>query len=757
MRNSVIIQRGRPIIAKQLRRITWVLLSAVPVFLSACSSMQSSDLFVNDDQLLETVVHYRQRLARDPADAQARLRLHDFELRAADYYYHNGQRLLEQGDRDGAIAEFQKGLIAKPDLSKLLQAMKDALAQQESQALYLEALRNAEAGKSAEAFRILQRALAYDPSNAEVQKTMALLRAESAGKSNERLDSQEHINLSFRETNLREAFEFIAKAFDINILFDTDTPSSNVTLYAKNLTFDQSLSLMMGATKTFYKRLGPNTLLISPDTKEKRGQYEDYRVKTFHLRAISAKTMAALLKSVLTLKRVTVNEELNVVIVRDNADTLALVEKVIDANDRKPAEMLLEVQIIEVDRTKTEQLGFNFGSQISLKFEPFSAGSSWAQALQSGVVTLPSLTFHYFMQDVDAQILANPKIRVLDDKSAKILIGERVPLRTSTILDATGQTRTTFEYRNIGISLAAQPDIHLDNSSTVKLGLEVSALGQNLGTPDEPAYSILTRNADTEMLLRDGETAVLGGLIRDEDRSSRVMVPGLGQIPAVGVLFTAKDDQLTRTDVLLTITPHVIRPWELPPKSVMDFYSGTQDHYSTRPSLDLSVAEQGKALVSHDAAQDSAFVSPLKEKQTPPTAVQQDLNARAVNLHFAQEAYSVAKGETLTVELLAQNLIGVQDLPILILSNSDLLAYTGGQVSEIDGAQLKLEDQGAGRIALHLSAPQGLSAAQAPLARLHFKALKAGVSYLVFDSTVYQGDNKGAEKPQVHATRVLIK
>ena len=118
----------------------------------------------------------------------------------------------------------------------------------------------------------------------------------------------------------------------------------------------------------------------------------------------------------------------------------------------------------------------------------------------------------------------------------------------STHNHATGQVRTTYDYKDIGIVLNAEPIIHLDNSSTVKLKLEVSTLGENLGTVNEPAYRIGTREAETYMTLRDGETAILGGLIRDEERNTRVKIPGFGDIPVIGALFTSYDDSAGRTD-----------------------------------------------------------------------------------------------------------------------------------------------------------------------------------------------------------------
>ena len=146
-----------------------------------------------------------------------------------------------------------------------------------------------------------------------------------------------------------------------------------------------------------------------------------------------------------------------------------------------------------MNRSKSERLGLDFGT-YSLTAAVPSPGTvplsgSIREAIRStATLTVPPLTFRFFKQDVDAKILANPKIRVLNGRAAKIHIGDRVPLRAATIVDATGQTRTTFDYKDIGIRLTVEPMIYLDNSSMLKLGLEVSSLGENLGTPNEPAF-----------------------------------------------------------------------------------------------------------------------------------------------------------------------------------------------------------------------------------------------------------------------------
>ncbi|HKK06821.1 MAG TPA: secretin N-terminal domain-containing protein [Gammaproteobacteria bacterium] len=747
------------------RTITLLVLALI---LTACapSPIKKAETLAAQDQWLKAVLEYRRLANEHPGDVEYKSRLQQTELKAADYYYQKGHKQFEQGNIDGAIAQYQQGLVAMPEHSKLVSAMNRALALREANSLYEEASRDDQIGREEDAKKLYERALDIYPKHKGAARALARLKAAEEAKASAglALTSKAPITLNFRKTDIKTAFDFIAKSFGINVIFDDGVKPAPVTLFAKNVTFEQALNLMLTTTRTFYKRIGRNTILIAPDTKEKRGQYEDQLIRVFHLTTISAKDMAAILKGVLRLKKIIVNVEMNSIIVRDTKDVLALVQKLIEANDRKPAEMILDVEILEVNRTKSEQLGLDFGQKITASYDQFPISGSWRTALSQGTVTLPTVTFNYFKQDVDAKILANPKIRVINGKSAKIHIGDRVPLRSSTIQDATGQTRTTFEYRDIGIKLTVDPDIHLDNSVTVKLGLEVSSLGQNLGTPSEPAYSIGTRNADTYMLLRDGETAILGGLIKDEDRHQRVSVPGLGDIPIVGSLFGSKNDSSGRTDVLLTITPRIVRPWEVAPKDDREMYSGTQDNYSTHPLfayLNQSADNNKRPTIelggtSGGEEQTPTVVGP--KQLARPDTVPSPAPTTPV-LAFDKPVYSVDENGEFDIDLIGQNLHAIKDLPIEVLFNPQLMQFVSGTSGDIPSDQFKATSEagkGVLRIDLKgLQPPQGER--RGVLAHIKMKGLKPGISYLVYRTSSYTTSKGGTIRAQVRASRVIIK
>ena len=198
------------------------------------------------------------------------------------------------------------------------------------------------------------------------------------------------------------------------------------------------------------------------------------------------------------------------------------------------------------------------------------------------------MTLNYLKNAVDARTLSNPRVRTVDGQPAKIHVGDRVPLQSASIQDATGQSRTMYEYHDIGIALDVIPKYHLDDSIFVDLNVEVSSLGPNLGTQAAPAYAIRTRNVHTTMILREAETAVLGGLISETEQHSLngLPIPGVDPNGILGHLFSNHGDKAQRTELILTITPYLVRSQSLPRRNNTDFYSGTEKDYSTRTSYD---------------------------------------------------------------------------------------------------------------------------------------------------------------------------
>lgn len=737
------------------------------VVLSGCNSTyERAGELAARSEWSHAIVEYRKALAEHPGNIEYRQRLRRAELEAATYFLDRGAAFAADGRYDAAIAEFQLGLAAMPDHPRLLQVLNEAIARKEAEALYAEAQNFLEAKRPADARQQLERAIEIDPEFIRATQLLAKLNAEEKKQEREKLTltSSKPVTLNFRQTDIRAAFEFLARSFGINAVFDEGIKPAPVTLFVKDATFEQAMQLLATTSKTFNKQIGTNTLLIIPDTKDKRSQYEDHLVRTFYLNNLKAKEAADALRLVLGVKKLSVSDSSNTVTVRDSRDVIDQAEKLMDSIDRRPAEIMLDVEILEINRTRAEQLGLDFGREIGVTFPKFVVSDSWRQAIRGGTVTLPATTLRYFKQDVQAKVLANPKVRTLNGKQAKVHIGDRVPLRAATIVDATGQTRTTFDYRDIGVKLTVEPTIHLDHNSTVKVVLEVSSLGQNVGTAAEPAFTIGTRNAETFMTLRDGETAILGGLIKDEERKNRIKLPGVGDVPLVGSLFTSHDDEKKRTDVLLTITPRVVRGWQIPAKSSLAFFSGSEQTYSSTPvvtasSAPLQLAAAGSVVTSstpaNTAGDTGSSVAPGNTVPDPGITPSPGDTAPPAGgiptIAFSQGTYQMSIGQELEFRLIGTGLRDTTGAVFEVTYTPSTLSFVRGTPAvggRVDGAN-------GGRVRAELSyaspPPDG-----SMVASIVLRAEQSGVVYLAPSGPYVVRPDGSRASAQTRLARVVI-
>lgn len=322
--------------------------------------------------------------------------------------------------------------------------------------------------------------------------------------------------------------------------------------------------------------------------------------------------------------------------------------------------------------------------------------------------------------------------------------------------------------------MLVEPTIGLDNSVEVKLGLEVSTLGENIGTVEEAAFRIGTRNADTYMLLRDGETAILGGLIRDEDRNTKVRIPGLGDIPVVGTLFSNYDNSGGQTDILLTITPRVVRGWDLPRPELREFYSGNAENYMSQAIFQAEPArgEQeptpelpgflSAAKPEAPAAEASAAASNAKTSAAPPDRLGPP--SKPV-FAFSQPIYEMAAGEETEVELIGRNLRDIGQVNMDVVFDPKLLAYRSAEPGTEGIAGFDARQVGRDAVRFSVTPPPGPGGGQgdpAPprevvLARMILRGDKAGISYLVYRVPPLTDAQGRSFDAQLRASRIVIK
>ncbi|RMH33394.1 MAG: hypothetical protein D6690_12240 [Nitrospirae bacterium] len=551
---------------------------------------------------------YRDLLREDPFNDDLTRRLNEVKTRAAQAHYAKGREWLKANKLSEALQELQIALALNPEHAEYHAALADVLRLKDARRALEEGRKLHMLGRFDEALQQYERAVELDPSlTAALDGITAVAQQQQAQVALG--ENTEPVTLRFQNTRLKQVFEILARTANIDIIFDKDVRDDLITIFTRDTPFEEALNLILSTNQLFAQRVGPKTLLIIPDTKQKREQYQDLQIRTFYLSNAKAKDVANMLRTILETKRVYVNEPLNTVVIRDEPSKLQLAEQVILANDRRDGEVQLDVEVLEVNRTKTKRIGLSFAKQVGAGIFP-PGTTAFSNALQtftfrqltsigpdSYLFTFPgSILLEFFKQESDAKTLAAPKIRVLNNQKATINIGDKQPILLSTTNVLPGQaatgavpttsTVTSIEFKDTGIKLTVEPTIHLNEEISLRLQIEVTRLGDRVVLQAEPEISQFrfgTRTADTALNLKDGETVVIAGLLQEEDRRSREAVPGLDEVPGLKDLLSSTNKEKITTEVILVITPHIIRSVTPPDLAKQTLWSGTAKQFSTKP------------------------------------------------------------------------------------------------------------------------------------------------------------------------------
>ncbi len=608
-----------------------VTLTAALMSCAGSQAFQRGERYAQRGEWDLAVKEYREANKHAPHDIEYRSALLRAEETAANQHYNRARSFMKERKLDQAITELQQAIYLNPTNVATQSALKAVLNVKQAEEHYRASLAFAELGRLGEAINELRQTVDLDPENVKYHDALDKLQKKKTEIEPEdalTLVSDKPITLNFKNTNIKDVFEFLSKLSGINILFDEEVKAQPVTVFVKDVSFQYALNLLLSTNKLFMKKISVDTIIIIPKNKSKTDQYQDLMVQTFYINNAKSKDIVNLIRSMLDVKKVYVNEVLNSITVRETPEKMKLVEKIIAANDLKEAEVILDVEILEISRSNSLKYGWNLqpglsaaaSVQESATLTTTSAGIALSQLRNLSndniFVTLPSLVVNLIKQDSDAQTLANPRVRVLNNKQAKFHIGDRIPVQTSVVQSTAAVAVTsTFEYKDVGIKLNIEPTVHLNNTVTMKMALEISTLGDALEFGSgQKQFRFGTRNTETLINLRDGETVIIGGLIKDEERKGRVKIPVLGDIPILGKLFSSTADDTIKTDILMSITPNIVRNMELPDKDTQSFWSGTEEHYDTKP---LFVTAAGKSSKPSEKPFDKAATLDSMAKREP--------------------------------------------------------------------------------------------------------------------------------------------
>jgi len=527
---------------------------------------------------------YQKALRIDPASGRAKNGLDALamDLRHATIVA-DAQNLFDKGDLDGAAARLKEVFLENPSQGGALR---------------------------------LQRQI-----NDRIAKDLA---AEPSLRS----AFQKPVTLQFRDANLKMVLESISKTSGINILLDKDVRADlKATIFVKNTSVEDTIDLILMQNQLEKKVLSENTIFIYPNVPAKTKDYQDLKVRSFHLVNADVKQMQAMIKTILKSKDLFISEKTNSLIMRDTPEAIRLAEKIIADQDIAEPEVMLEVEVLEITHTRASELGIRYPDQMTLTPNlptPTTLGSLGDINRNNLIVSpVPSVTLNAHLDDLDTNVLASPRIRVRNKEKAKIHIGDRLPVFTNSVTPlATGASVTTgtVQYLDVGLKLEVEPDIHSDGEVGIKVSLEVSTAGPPVtnAVSGTTAFQISTRTTATVLRLKDGETQVLAGLIQDREARTRVMVPGLGEIPVLGRLFSSHHNDDAKTEIVLSITPRISGRMKLQEAQSIEFWSGTESNLRSTP---LMLRQTGAVSLSPGTGvQQPARTTPLPPRIAPQPA-----------------------------------------------------------------------------------------------------------------------------------------
>lgn len=633
------------------RLFSRVLIITLPLLLAACATrawVDQSEELMRQGRPDEAV----QLLAQASRDSPT-----DLELRA-QYYRQRDQvsaQLLTQaqaqalaGRLDEAQELYRRVQQFDPHHPRVRDGQSELAGLQRMAASVREAQVLSGRGDRGGAEKLLRGVLAQAPDHLEARRLLQALREKAPAAEPVqpvlKADHSQPVTLEFREAPLRNVFEVISRTSGINFVFDKDVRGDiKVTLFVRNTGIDEIVKLVLVTNQLERKVLNENSVLIYPNVPAKVKEYQELVTRTFYLTNAEVKQAQAMVRALVKTRDSFIDEKLNLLVIKDTPQAVDLAAQLIESLDQAEPEVMLDVEVLEMSRSKLQELGLRFPDQIGYGQLQSQATTTTivngvtqsvttpGGALASGYVDLrntdsltsfvanPALTLNLRNQIGSGNTLANPRIRVKNREKAKIHIGDRLPVFTTTSTANVGVS-ASVSYLDVGLKLDVEPNVYLDDEVAIKVGLEVSSVVREITGPSNSlAYQIGTRNASTVLQLRNGETQVLAGLISDEERSSANRLPGLGDVPLLGRLFSSQRDSASKTEIVLLITPRVVRNVTRGDLSLQSRPAGSETSIGSAPLLlrpaaarTLSLRSSGGTAAAPATARPTAPVAPAE-------------------------------------------------------------------------------------------------------------------------------------------------
>jgi type II secretory pathway component GspD/PulD (secretin) len=574
---------------------------------------------------------------------------------AAGRAFGRAEDAARAGDWETAVDHYRRAVQSDPSNAEYRIALERAMIS--ASQLHLDAARVAEArGNLEDALREYRRASEFDPPNrqiaakvADLERTMRdQLEAAKPRNSVQVMREQTRqdgtptlFNLNtvmapirFNQTSLRDIFGSVSKATGINITFDSTFQDRVYTVELNGVTLGEALNQIVTANQLFYKVMDPKTILIIPDNAQKRAQYEEQLVQNFYISHVDPLELAQMLNQVIRpiggqqlAPVISANKTASVINVRATTAMMAIIERMIESNDKPRAEVIVDVQILEVNRERARKYGIDLGNyainavfsperdprstaqtgEASLNAQPFNANTiSRGVSTSDFYLAVPSAVIRFLERDSETKVIAKPQLRGAEGVPLELNLGEDIPVPSTTFTPvaaggANSQPLTSFNYRPVGVNVKMTSRVTYEGDIRMELYVESSTLGPGVTIAGQDLPSFGSRKVTTVLRLREGESSLLAGLLREDQRKLLSGFPWLLRVPVIKQLFSNNDTSITQSDIVMLLTPRIVRTHELTPQDVGPIRIGTQANLGLSGPPPL-LAQPGAAAAAPAAA-----------------------------------------------------------------------------------------------------------------------------------------------------------
>ena len=680
------------------RLLIWI---AIGVFAAGCpkgkQEVTSGDKALDAQDYDAAVDFYLQALKAQPHNVNYKIKLDQARFEAGEKHIKNGMKLREKGDLQGAVSEFQRAQVLDPSNPAADQEVKRTIE------LIAEKSRAAQAQDEEPIMENGQPALASRP-----PELKPLSRAP--------------INLKM-SNDAKVIFDTIGKLAGLTVIYDPDLQARRIPVELNNVTLEQALDIVSLESKTFWKPVTENIIMVVPDQTQKRRDYEEQVVRTFYLSNVAiAQDLTEIttgLRQLLDLKRITQVNAQNAIVIRDTPDKIALAEKIIRDIDKAKPEVVVQLEVLQARTDRLRDLGILPGQSASIQINPnncattssgcSSSTSSTTTTSSSNTITLhdlahlnsndytvtiPSLTANFVLTDTSTKIIDNPEIRALDGQQARIRVGDRVPVATGSFQAGVGVgstagagfvnplVNTQFQYIDVGVNVDITPHVHPNREVSLKVDIEVSSVTgtSTIGGISQPIIS--QRKITQEIRLKEGEVSILGGLFERVDSKTVNGWPGFAQVPIMKYFFSDNNVDRQENENLIVLIPRIVRMPDYSRENMRAIYSGTETFPGVKREMDVKaptanpnpqaqpVAPTGGMGVAPVVSPGPGTQPPISENPTSPASAQPG----GPRLHFEPSTLNLSPGQTATVGIVVDNVTDLYSVPMLLQYNPAVIS-----------------------------------------------------------------------------------